>query len=154
MTDAGRTSSGQAAGVEGIAEPVAPALAGVLRRAVLDHVQAERRRSFAGLVHVGFPGGTEEVFAVVPDERLDHGLRADVVAALLQRTRRGGVVPLVWLTRSGPLELQDVDAQWLAAARSAAAEAGIGLTLVVVTRSGWLDPRSGVRRVWKRIRQR
>ncbi len=105
-------------------------------------------------MHVGVPGGAEEVFAVVPDEPLDHGLRTDVVAALLQRSRRGSVVPMVWLTRPGPLELQDVDAQWLSAARSAAAEAGVALTLVVVTRRGWVDPRSGARRVWKRPRER
>jgi hypothetical protein len=126
----------------------------VLRRAVLAHVRAERRRTFPALVHVGVPGGTEEVFAVVPDEPLDHGLRADVVAALLQRSRRGHAVPLVWLTRPGELELQDVDAQWLSAARSAAAEAGVTLTLVVVTRTGWVDPRTGTHRVWKRMRVR
>jgi len=140
--------------VEGIREPIDPALARVLRRAVLDHGQAERRRTFPALVHVGVPGGREEVFAVVPDERLDHGLRADVVAALLQRSRRGTAVPLVWLTRPGPLALQDVDAQWLSAARSASAEAGVALILVVVTRHGWVDPRSGASRVWKRARER
>lgn len=131
-----------------------PALAAVLRRAVVEHVRSERRRTFPALVHVGLPGGAEEVFAVVPDERLDHGLRADVVAALLQRSRRGSAVPLVWLTRPGPLELQDIDAQWLAAARTAAAEAGMRLTLVVVTRTGWVDPRTGTHRVWKRMRVR
>jgi hypothetical protein len=140
--------------VEGIPEPVDPALAAVLRRAVLEHGRTERRRTFPALVHVGVPGGSEEVFAVVPDEPLDHGLRADVVAALLQRSRRGSAVPLVWLTRPGALELQDVDAQWLSAARSAAAEAGVALTLVVVTRTGWVDPRTGTHRVWKRMRVR
>lgn len=131
-----------------------PALAAALRRAVLEHVRTERRRNHPVLVHVGLPGRSEEVFAIVPGERLDHGLRADVVAALLCRARRGDVVPLVWLTRPGPLELQDVDADWLRAGRTAAAEAGIRLTLVVVTRQGWLDPRSGTRRAWKRLRQR
>lgn len=140
--------------MEGIAEPVDPALAAVLRRAVLEHARTERRRAFPALVHVGAPGGREEVFAVVPGEPLDHGLRADVVAALLQRSRRGQAVPLVWLTRPGALVLEDLDAQWLSAARSAAAEAGVVLTLVVVTRSGWFDPRSGARRVWKRVRDR
>lgn len=140
--------------MEGISEPVDPALATVLRRAVVEHVRVERRHTFPALVHVGVPGGSEEVFAVVPGEALDHGLRTDVVAALLQRSRRGRLVPLVWLTRPGPLVLEDVDAQWLRAARSAAAEAGVSLTLVVVTRSGWFDPRSGAQRVWKRLRER
>jgi hypothetical protein len=140
--------------VEGIPEPVDPTLAAALRRAVVEHVRIERRRTFPALVHVGVPGGTEEVFAVVPEEPLDHALRADVVAALLQRSRRGSAVPLVWLTRPGALELQDVDADWLSAARSAASEARVVLTLVVVTRSGWMDPRSGAQRVWKRLRVR
>ena len=140
--------------MEGIEEPVSRSTAVVLRRAVLDHAVAERRRTFPALLHVGFPGGPEEVFAVDPDEELDHALRADVVAALLQRSRRSGAVPMMWLTRPGPLELQDVDAAWLSAARTATAEAGVGLTLVVVIRRGWADPRSGVRREWKRLRSR
>ena len=61
---------------------------------------------------------------------------------------------MVWLTRAGDLDLQDVDAAWLSAARAAGAEAGIDLTLVVVTRRGWSDPRSGVSREWKRLRSR
>ena len=138
--------------MEGIQEPVARSTATVLRRAVLDHHVSERRRTYPALLHVGVPGGSEEVAAA--DDALDHALRADVVAALLQRTRRPGFVPMLWLTRPGPPELQDVDLQWLASARTASAEAGVGLTLVVVTRRGWVDPRSGVRREWKRLRQR
>ncbi|HYF74034.1 MAG TPA: hypothetical protein VD864_14485 [Nocardioides sp.] len=141
--------------MEGIREPVDRAAALVLRRAVLDHVRTERRRWFPALLHVGMPGGPAEVFAADPGEPLDHALRADVVAALLHRARRrGGAVPMLWLTRPGPLELQDVDAAWLSAARTATAEAGTVLTLVVVTRRGWRDPRSGVRQEWKRLRQR
>jgi hypothetical protein len=140
--------------VEGIAEPVGRSMAGVLRRAVLDHARAERRRSHPALLHVGMPGGVEEVVVADPEVALDHALRADIVAALLRRTRRPGFVPLLWLTRPGPLELQDVDVAWLSSARAASAEAGIGLTLVVVTRHGWTDPRSGVHREWKRLRQR
>ena len=138
--------------MEGIQEPVARSTATVLRRAVLDHHVSERRRTYPALLHVGVPGGSEEVAAA--DDALDHALRADVVAALLQRTRRPGFVPMLWLTRPGPPELQDVDLQWLASARTASAEAGVGLTLVVVTRRGWVDPRSGVCREWKRLRQR
>lgn len=141
--------------MEGIHEPVPRALAAVLRRAALDHVRAERRRGYPPLVHVGFPGGSEEVFALRPEDPGDHAVRADVLAAMLQRARRvAGAVPLVWLTRAGPLDLQDVDAAWLSSARTAAGEAGIILTMVVVTRHGWVDPRSGVRREWKRLRDR
>lgn len=141
--------------MEGICEPVPRATAVTLRRAALDHVRTERRRAFAPLLHVGTPGGAEEVFAVAPGETLDHALRADVVAAMLQRCARSAAsAPVVWLTRPGPLDLQDVDAAWLAAARTAAAEAGTALVLVVVTRQGWRDPRSGVTHTWKRLRQR
>jgi hypothetical protein len=145
---------GKVVAVEGIQEPVSRAASAVLRRAVLDHATAERRRACPALLHVGVPGGAEEVFAADPGEPLDHALRADIVAALLQRARRAGPVPMLWLTRSGPLEVQDVDAAWLASARSATLEAGVRLTMVVVTRQGWLDPRSGVRREWKRLRAR
>ncbi len=140
--------------VEGIDEPVDRMTARTLRRAVLDHHHTERRHRFPPLLHVGVPGATEDVVAAEPDGGADHALRADIVAALLQRARRGGTPPLVWITRPGPLDLQDVDAAWLAAARTATAEAGVGLTMVVVTRRGWLDPRSAVRREWKRLRQR
>jgi len=144
--------------IEGIHEPLARPLQNVLRRAVADHASRERRRVHPALLHVGWPGGSEDVFVVVPDEELDHALRCDVVAALLHRARRhapvAGAVPLLWLTRSGPLEVGDLDLAWLAAARSASAEAGVGLTLVVVTRRGWFDPRSDVRREWKRLRTR
>lgn len=144
-----------AASTEGIAEPVSRASAAVLRRAALDHARAEHRRGYPPLLHVGFPGGAEEVFALTPGDPSDHAIRADVVAALLHRhRRRTDAVPLVWLTRAGPLDLQDVDVAWLGAARTAAAEAGIALSMVVVTRHGWADPRSGVRRTWKRLRQR
>ena len=140
--------------MEGICEPVDRATALALRRAVLDHTRSERRHRFPALLHVGVPGAAEEVVSAEPDDAVDHALRADILAALLQRARRGGTVPLMWITRPGPLDLQDVDAAWLSAARTATAEAGVELTLVVVTRRGWLDPRSAVRREWKRLRQR
>lgn len=142
--------------MEGIEEPVTRDLLAVLRRAVVEHVRAEPRRTYPPLVHVGWPGGREEVFPAAPAERLDHALRCDVVAALVSRARSRppvvGAVPLVWLTRPGPLVAGDLDQEWVAPVRSAAAEAGLALTLVVVTKRGWHDPRSGVRREWRRVR--
>ena len=142
--------------MEGIEEPVDGPLHKALRRAVLEHATSERRRVFAPLLHVGTPGGPQDVFAPAhldPDP-LDHALRADVAAALLRRHRSTSPAPLVWLTRPGELCLQDVDAAWLAAARTAAAEADLPLTMVVVTRRGWWDPRSGATRTWRRLRAR
>jgi hypothetical protein len=144
--------------VEGIEEPVGTTLRTSLRQAVLEHVTSERRRVFPPLLHVGRPAGPQAVFAPDPagadHDLLDQATRTDVVAALLQRAASWGDPPLVWLTRPGDLVLQDVDAGWLAASRAAAAEAELPLTLVVVTRRGWWDPRSGVTRTWRRLRAR
>ena len=139
--------------MEGISEPLTRSLQGTLRRAVLEHAVSERRRTFAPLLHVGAPGGPQALFAATPLPVTDHALRTDVVAALLRRTSDLDG-RLVWLTRPGGLELQDVDAAWLAAARAAGAEAGVPLTMVVVTRRGWRDPRSVAGQTWKRLRAR
>jgi hypothetical protein len=143
--------------VEGIVEPVGRTLRASLRQAVLEHVTSERRRVFPPLLHVGVPAGPQAVFAADPEadrDLLDQATRTDVVAALLRRVAGRGDPPLVWLTRPGDLVLQDVDADWLRAARAAAAEAALPLTLVVVTRRGWWDPRSGATRTWRRLRAR
>ncbi|NPC95305.1 hypothetical protein HOQ23_00795 [Nocardioides sp. zg-DK7169] len=136
--------------------PVPAVLGRVLRRAVLDHVSSEHRRTHPALLHVGRPGGREGVVAV--REVGDHSLRTDVVAAMLARHHRGAPeqhpAPLVWLTRPGDLDLQDLDAAWLAAAWAAHAERGAALTMVVVTRQGWRDPRSGLSQRWVRLRPR
>jgi hypothetical protein len=144
---------------EGLVEPLPRPLADALRRAALALRAGERRRRFPATVHVGDPDGAEEAFAFAAGDPDDHALRTDVLAALLshagrRRGRHGHPAPLVWVTRPGPLELQDDDAAWLAAARAAGAEAGLPLVFVVVTREGWWDPRSGLRRVWRRLRAR
>ena len=126
----------------------------LLRRAVLDFRVSERRKCFAPVLHVGVPGANCLAHEQRVAQAVEHGLGADLVAALLHRTRSGPVEPLVWLTRSGDLVLEDADAAWLSAARSAYAEAQVPLTMAVVTRRGWWDPLSGRRREWKRLRRR
>ena len=126
----------------------------LLRRAVLEHRVSERRKTFPPVLHVGAPGALELVVDHRQAGPMEHGLRADVVAACLRHTRRDSTAPLVWLTRTGDFVLEDPDAAWLSAARSAYAEAGLALTMVVVTRRGWWDPRSGASREWKRLRPR
>jgi len=126
----------------------------LLRRAVLDFRVSERRKVVPPVLHVGVPGATGLAYEPQRDQPMEHGLRTDLVAAFLRRTHTGPVEPLVWLTRTGDFVLEDVDAAWLSAARSAYAEAGLPLTLVVVTRRGWWDPRSDRRREWKRLRRR
>ncbi|WP_193607132.1 hypothetical protein [Nocardioides lijunqiniae] len=139
---------------EGLRAPLAPALHRLLRRAVLDHATAEHRRRFLPLVHVGLPGERETVFAVRLDEPTDHALRTDIVSAMVRRVRRPGPTAMVWLTRPGALEPQDVDLAWLAAARSAYGELALPLVMVVVNRHGWRDPRSGAECRWQRLRPR
>lgn len=129
--------------------PLSPEDARVLRRAVLDLATADRRRHVPPVLRVGVPGG--EIRSVADDPTWDHGLRTEVVGAML---RAAGDPPWVWVTRSGPLTLQDVDAAWLGAALSAAAERRVDVAFVVVTRHGWTDPRSGFGRRWQRIRRR
>jgi hypothetical protein len=137
----------------------------LLRQAVLEHAASERRRHHVPILHIGLPGEPHEVFAVVPSEPTDHALRADIVAAMRQRelqrqtrhsVERGTATALaptlVWLTRSGVLEVQDLDVDWHAAARQAYAEADADLAFAVVTRRGWHDPQTGARREWTRPR--
>lgn len=138
-----------------ITDPVPRSLHALLRLAVLDHARSERRRHYLPLVHVGRPGGPQTLFAVRAEDGADQALRADVVAAMVRRVTRvpgSPEAPMVWLTRSGELDLQDVDVAWLAAARAAYAEAQAPLTMVVVNRRGWRDPRSGVGCTWSRMR--
>lgn len=134
----------------GIVEPVPDALHLLLRKAVLELVDGERRRQFPPVLHVGMPGGSAATFEPGA-EPLDQALRADVVEALV---RRMPAPPLVWLTRPGPLDTQDLDLHWLAATAAAARELGVGLRMVVVNRRSWRDPRTGVGREWQRLRRR
>jgi hypothetical protein len=138
-----------------LVEPLDRRTSYALRRAVLDFRTSERRRVFGPLLRVGVPGGHALVVAAETGDATDQALRADVVGAMLRRTATDTPpAPLVWLTRAGSFTLHDADAAWLAAAAAAYAEAGAPLTMVVVTRQGWWDPRSGLSRVWKRLRQR
>jgi hypothetical protein len=145
---------GRLDGVPADPDPLTQQTHALLRRAVLDFRVAEKRKAFAPVVHVGVPGTGDLTYEPPRNQPLEHGLRADLVAALLRATRTDMVEPLVWVTRTGEFVLEDADAAWLSAARSAYAEAGVPLTMVVVTRRGWWDPRSGRSRVWKRLRRR
>ena len=134
----------------GIREPVPRALQRVLRSAVLEHVTTEQRRTHPPVLHVGVPGRAR-TFEVLPDDRLDHALRAEVVEAMCRAHLAQDFVPLLWLTREE--DGHDVeDLAWAAAVGAAGGELGVSLELVVVTRRWWRDPRTGVGRTWRRLR--
>jgi hypothetical protein len=132
-----------------LCEPLPVARRRLLRLAVLSLARSERRRYVPPSLNIGVPGGG--VTTVAEEPEWDHGLRTEIVGALL-RARRDPA--WVWVTRSGPLTLQDVDASWLGPTVAAAAERQVDVAYVVVTRHGWLDPRSGLHQQWKRIRER
>ena len=121
----------------------------LLRQAVVDHLRSVSGRAFPAVVHLGVPGGVVRRFTISTAEPTDLALRTDIVAAMLERRPDP---PWLWLTRMGRLDLHDLDAEWLAAATAAYAEAGVDLTMVVVNRRGWRDPRSGVGHTWVRLR--
>ena len=123
-----------------------------LRRLVLDHKVAERRHRFPAVLHLGGPGRPEVGRLDESTQTLDHALRCEVLGALLRRAADTPV--LAWLTRPGALDVQDVDLAWLRAVAAVNGETGRSLRYVVVTRTGWRDPRSGAGRTWARLRQR
>ncbi|MGC4112509.1 MAG: hypothetical protein QM747_19220 [Nocardioides sp.] len=129
-------------------DPLRPGDRRLLRDAVLKAASDPPGR-VVSTVQVGRLGGAAST--IVDDRTWDHGLRTDIVGAAL---RAHGDPGWVWVKRSGPLDLQDVDAAWLGPAVAAAGEREVDLTFVVVTRHGWIDPRSGLRREWKRVRRR
>lgn len=135
-----------------------------LRSLVAARAGLSSRRRLPTTVHAGRPGGASSDFVDLPsasleaapaspvDAPLDAGLCADVAAALLSRSLVVLGQPAFWLVRQGELTTEDVDLRWYAAARTAYAEAEVPLLMIVVTRHGWYDPGSDLRRKWRRLR--
>lgn len=124
----------------------------VLRAATLALVESESRRRFPPVLHAGVPG--RSVHHVDDPCLTDAGLRADVALALLRHGASLTPRPYLWLTRAGELSTHDVDLRWLASTAWATSALGTPTALVVVTRRGWFDPVSDVRREWRRLRRR
>ena len=112
--------------------------------------------------HVGVPGGDRVVLPSEPAladigascaaATSGVGLRADLVDRALD-----GVADLararVWVARTGPLALGDVEAAWHAAARHALGRHGSAVdTFVVLGATGWLHVASGEHHAWRRTR--
>jgi len=126
----------------------------VFRAAVLCFKETAPRGWAPVSLHVGVPDKAFASHVVVPGQALDQALRTDIAAALLQRTTSQSPHRWGWLTRVGSLALHDADVVWAAAWYAACGEAGVDLPFVVVTRTGWRDPRTGVQREWSRLRRR
>lgn len=126
----------------------------VFRAAVIDFKEATPRGRAPVSLHVGVPGRAVARHVVERGQPLDQALRTDISAALLQRTAAAAGHRWAWLTRSGSLALHDADVAWSAAWYAACAEAEVDVPFVVVTRTGWRDPRTGVVRQWSRLRRR
>ncbi len=124
----------------------------VLRAATLELVEGERGRHFPVVLHAGEPGCSVRHLDDPPLP--DAGVRADVALALLRRARSLTPRPYVWLTRPGELSPHDDDLRWVGPVSWACGSTGHLVGLVVVTRRGWFDPVSDVRREWLRLRRR
>ncbi len=123
-----------------------------LRAAVLELRESEPRVRFPSRIQAGVPGRARLHLLDGRGPR-DAGHRAEVALALLHAAARDVPDPYVWLSRPGDLTVEDVDLDWGSAVRWAAAALGGSVDLVVVTRAGWFDPVSGVRREWRRLRR-
>lgn len=124
----------------------------VLRAAVLELRESEPRVRFPARLCVGVPGRSR-VHVLDGDGPADAGHRAEVALALLHAAAADVRRPYAWLSRPGELVVEDVDLLWGSAVRWAAGALGTTTDLVVVTRRGWVDPVSGVRREWRRLRR-
>lgn len=123
-----------------------------LRRAVFALRQAGRQRVFPAVMRLGDPDGATVSYPV-GTERLDQGLRTDVVAALLRLTPDDR--PAAWLVRPGVPEPHDLDRLWLAPVLSAYVAAGTWPRwFVVLTKAGWYDVLGSEAVRWKRLRIR
>jgi hypothetical protein len=131
-----------------------------LRARVMTLRAATRRRLFPGAVELVADGASAHEGPAAAwcygDEPCDHALRVDVLVRLLTDCGCRGLaaVNLVHV-RPGPHEASDLDLGWAAAADAAAAISGVEVrTVLVVSRWGWLDLRTGDRRSWVRLRPR
>jgi hypothetical protein len=115
----------------------------------------ESRQRFDTVVHVGRLGGEHRTCTVPTAELgvLDAGTRTEVIFRLLEEDPAPEGPAGVWITRAGEPNLQDDDLAWHSAARVAFGALERPLEgFWTVTRTGWLDVRTGESRTWKRLR--
>jgi hypothetical protein len=124
-----------------------------LRQEVGTFRARESRRVFDASVHVGTLGGPRDSFVVRAQDipAMDAWLRVDVISSLLEQT--APECRHAWLVRPGAPEPHDLDLLWLSAARTAFDIHGRALDgFYALTRTGWLDVRTGDTKSWRRLR--
>lgn len=115
--------------------------------------ERESRRVFDLAVSVGTLAGVHDSFVVRAQDlpAVDAGLRIDVMSSLVEQAPPGQVA--AWVTRAGGPDPHDLDLEWLSATTVAFGIHARRLAgFYAITRSGWLDVRTGERRTWKRLR--
>lgn len=115
--------------------------------------ERESRRVFDVAITVGELTGERDSFVLRAQDvpAMDVGLRIDVVSSLVGQS--APQANSAWVCRPGAPHVHDVDLEWLAAVNVAFGIHGRELAgFYAITRSGWLDVRTGEHMVWKRLR--
>jgi hypothetical protein len=122
---------------------------------------AHPQRVFPLVVHLGRAAGPRVAVEVpwpVPVP-YDDGLRFDLALALVERwlgqdePESDGGAAYGWVGRVGDLHVHDEDVGWrFALHRAMGAYGRTPAGFRVVTKGGWLDPATGERKEWKRLR--
>jgi hypothetical protein len=125
----------------------------LLRREVGMLRARESRRAFDVAVSVGRLAGARDSFVVRAQDlpAIDASLRVDMVSSLVGQAPDDARA--AWLARPGEPLLHDLDLAWLSAAAVGFGIHGRELAgFYAITRTGWLDVRTGEQRIWKRLR--
>lgn len=135
--------------------PTSSDLHALLRVEVGRFRESERRRRFETTVYVGSPAG-ERAAVTIPARQgsyVDREVRVELFSALLEVAP--GDAAYAWTSRPGPPDLLPDDVAWMVGAEAAFGAAWRELEgCYTITRYGWVDVRTGERRVWKRLRLR
>lgn len=127
----------------------------LLRREVARLRSQHSRQRFDSVIHLGRLDGSFLTCAVTTADQpvLDPGTRSEVVEAMLECLPERDGPAAAWLSRPGEPLLQDEDLAWHSAtSRAFDVHDRTMAGFWTITRTGWLDVRTGDTRTWKRLR--